>query len=207
MDNKNPYDILEVDPDASDADIKEAYHKKAKASHSDCGGSDEDMALINYAYDILKDPLKRERYDLGEEPETKPGASKAVQTFLGVAKKVDDFKHTDIIEKSIKTIEIEVSGIHENIEKHEKAVKNILEIKKRIIHTQGDNSLFSMVMQQEADRFKKTIAGLKGNISQCENAIEILREYKYDFEEMLELPSPDFSNLNQYFSFDKRSFP
>lgn len=60
----NPYDVLGVSPDADDKVIKQAYRKAAKDAHPDRdGGSEEQMQLVNAAYDILSDPTSRAHYD------------------------------------------------------------------------------------------------------------------------------------------------
>ncbi|MDR1207663.1 MAG: molecular chaperone DnaJ [Rickettsiales bacterium] len=65
--NKNPYEILGVSKDASDADIKKAYHKLVMKYHPDKNPGDknaeEKFKGINNAFDILKDPQKRAAYD------------------------------------------------------------------------------------------------------------------------------------------------
>lgn len=63
----NPYDILGVAKDASDADIKKAYHKLVMKYHPDKNQGDkaaeEKFKEVNNAFDILKDPQKRAAYD------------------------------------------------------------------------------------------------------------------------------------------------
>ena len=65
--NKNPYEILGVARDASDADIKKAYHKLVMKYHPDKNPGDkaaeEKFKDVNNAFDILKDPQKRAAYD------------------------------------------------------------------------------------------------------------------------------------------------
>src|SRR5262245_35859809 len=61
------YDILEVAHDASDADIKKSYRRLAMQFHPDRNGGDkaaeERFKEITEAYDVLRDPDKRARYD------------------------------------------------------------------------------------------------------------------------------------------------
>ena len=57
------YNTLEVESTATDEVIKSAFKKKAKLTHPDAGGSEEDFKKINEAYAILKDPQKRAEYD------------------------------------------------------------------------------------------------------------------------------------------------
>lgn len=65
--NKNPYEVLGVARDASDADIKKAYHKLVLKYHPDKNQGDktaeEKFKEVNNAFDILRDPQKRAAYD------------------------------------------------------------------------------------------------------------------------------------------------
>jgi len=67
---KDPYSILGVARDASDADIQKAFRRLAKKSHPDLFPGDkkaEDrFKELNAANDILGDPAKRARFDRGE---------------------------------------------------------------------------------------------------------------------------------------------
>ena len=85
MENKNFYEILGIDKDASAEEIKKAYYREIKKYHPDTysGMSEEKKkelnaraALINEAYSTLSDPEKRRQYDYflktsaaGEMPE------------------------------------------------------------------------------------------------------------------------------------------
>ena len=57
------YEILGVDSNASEKEIKKAYHKKSLVEHPDKGGNEEKFKKINEAYEILKDNEKRQIYD------------------------------------------------------------------------------------------------------------------------------------------------
>ncbi len=59
------YRRLEVDPLARPAVIDAAFRALAKALHPDASGRDttREMAAINAAYDVLRDPAERARYD------------------------------------------------------------------------------------------------------------------------------------------------
>lgn len=81
---RNHYRILHVQPDAPAAIIQSSYRtlmQKLKA-HPDLGGDDWDAALINEAFAVVMDPVKRARYDTelrfqarqrGADPEMETG--------------------------------------------------------------------------------------------------------------------------------------
>src|SRR5471030_926206 len=67
---KNPYEILGVNKDASEADIKAAYRKLAKKHHPDLNpgnkNADEKFKELNTANALLSDKEKRAAFDRGE---------------------------------------------------------------------------------------------------------------------------------------------
>lgn len=62
------YELLGVQKDASEAEIKKNYKKLAMQYHPDKNkepGSEEQFKKISEAYQVLNDPQKRHQYDLG----------------------------------------------------------------------------------------------------------------------------------------------
>ncbi|WP_424831713.1 DnaJ C-terminal domain-containing protein [Ruegeria sp.] len=66
----DPYSVLGVAKDASDAEIKKAYRRIAKECHPDLKPGDAEaeakFKAAAAAYDLLKDPETRAKYDNGE---------------------------------------------------------------------------------------------------------------------------------------------
>lgn len=76
MATKDPYEVLGVPRTAAEAEIKKAYRRLARKFHPDVNpgdaGAHRRFQEIAAAYEILKDPKRRERYDrfgdTGEPP-------------------------------------------------------------------------------------------------------------------------------------------
>lgn len=64
---KDPYEVLGVDQNVSQAEVKKAYRKLAKKYHPDLNPDNESATEkfqeINEAYEILSDPQKKRQYD------------------------------------------------------------------------------------------------------------------------------------------------
>ncbi len=70
------YDILGIKKDATDKDVKYAYRAKAKIAHPDTAtGSNAAFIKVREAYDVLMNPIERQKYDQSlirvERPEQK----------------------------------------------------------------------------------------------------------------------------------------
>lgn len=75
---RDPYSILGVKRDARHEEIKAAWRTKAKTVHPDANRDDPDasarFAEIGQAYDLLKDPKKRDLYDQARKAAEKKAA-------------------------------------------------------------------------------------------------------------------------------------
>ena len=61
----NYYEILSVNENATQSEIKKAYIKLAKKYHPDSSkeNTEDMMTQVNEAYAVLSDPQKKEEYD------------------------------------------------------------------------------------------------------------------------------------------------
>jgi hypothetical protein len=66
--NKDYYDVLGVNSDATKEEIEKAYRNEARSKHPDSGGNEEDMKALNEARDLLSNSETRKAYDEVRKP-------------------------------------------------------------------------------------------------------------------------------------------
>jgi len=62
------YSVLGIPRNASEQDIRKAYKKQSMQHHPDRGGDAEEFKKVNEAYQTLKDPQRKQMYDMGGDP-------------------------------------------------------------------------------------------------------------------------------------------
>lgn len=97
---KTYYDILDVDEDASQADIKSSYQEKVKEVHpdqNDYPNAAQEFMLVREAWDVLGDDDERARYDrLGHDQYLQQDDAQSAYSYDGVSNtRTDQNRTTD----------------------------------------------------------------------------------------------------------------
>lgn len=83
MAKRDYYEILGINKNSTQEEIKKAYRKLAMTHHPDKGGDDELFKEITEAYEVLSDNDKRHKYDLyGHQQPTGRGGYDPMEDFL-----------------------------------------------------------------------------------------------------------------------------
>lgn len=84
--NEDLYNLLDINKNATEKEIKSAYRKKVKECHPDTGGDEELFKKVSYAYEVLSDNNKKLLYDKYGHSGLKNGGPPPQNPFSGFNK-------------------------------------------------------------------------------------------------------------------------
>lgn len=189
----NHYETIGVTPDASPAEIKRAYRAKAVNHHPDKGGDIEEFKAVAYAYDVLKDPVRRQLYDTtGQDnrPPIEAEVSGILMALFNEALAGDDCEVTAFVRERIKAVGQKIPSQQQELN----ARKVKLQGKRGKIKAKGQN-LVHMIIDAELHAIDGQLANLKHQIDVNKACLKALDKYKEEWE----APPPP-----QYTTFDMR---
>ena len=192
--SENPYEVLGVEPDASEEEITAAYKAKAKEAHPDGGGSTEEFNRIKQASLVLLNPAKRHKFDrTGSVDENKPDnvqttAMEKIANFminsinatlnnrLNLAE-IDLVKAaSDFFGQSVQEHNNQITQIERQIEQFNKVLKRL--------KSKKEKDVIKPMLQHHTAGLKGLIEANHLEVKIFKAAIEILKDYEFD-------PDPD----------------
>lgn len=181
MSEKNFYDILGIDRDASPEDIKRAYHDLAKQHHSDVTGKDDDQMIeINGAYDCLSDPIRRTEYDLTGIDDTRDReAVEARQTFCAICEQL-------LFRRPHLSIETELRDYLDDAERTNVAGKALNDVKRRqVLDVRGrvlkapEANIIEGLVRQKLEELASDDEELDLRLAIERRAVKMFDEYEF----------------------------
>ena len=202
------YDVLGVGKDATPADIKKAYRKKAKTEHPDAGGSAEKFTELTLAYECLSDDEKRDRYDrtgetggssidqeLNQALSIATGAINAV--MQEIARRGLKLENFDVLGDAMRTIEAQIKATEEMIKQHQLEGAKLERLSKKFTARKGKtNRLGPVLLAQAKDRFRQAEVSVQTNMT-LQKAVNILDEHNFEWtppEDVSVAPMTPFGN-------------
>jgi curved DNA-binding protein CbpA len=184
----NPYDILEISPQASDEEIKKKFRTLAQRYHPDrVGGDEEKFKQVNLAYSILSDPVRKKLFDETGQYNVNPNLREEAINNLArllshFINQIDpDLENLIVcmkndIYREKNTLSTQISVCISAIAKLEKFLKKIRRKK------DGENILKAFVASQIISQ-ENSIKAHNRNLEVCDKMLEILEDYQYGDEE------------------------
>lgn len=177
------YKLLGVAKDATAQEIKNHYYRLAKRLHPDTGHGDaERFKQVAFAYAILSDPEKRQRYDAGEDPdgiEVDNSKSRLVQTFqelLVQMLKKKDPKYDNLVEIMRLEVDGAIAAGEEMKTKADKAIATLKEAQERF---SGDVEMVQAILSAQIAGMEKQKAKFDEEIVMLKTMYDSIKKMKY----------------------------
>ena len=202
------YDVLGVGKDATAADIKKAYRRKAKSEHPDAGGSSEKFTELTLAYECLSDGDKRDRYDrtgetggssidqeLNQALSIATGAINAV--MQEIARRGLKLENFDVLGDAMRTIEAQIEATKDAIKQHQLEGAKLERLSNKFTARKGKtNRLGPVLLAQAKDRFRQAEISVQTNVM-LQKAVNILDDHDFEWtppEDVPVAPMTPFGN-------------
>ncbi len=186
---RTPYDALGVPPNADATAIKRAHRKRARETHPDSGGSDDEFREVQSAYELVIDPARRRRYDeTGDDGE--PRAESEVNrllaaTFVQVVQQIIgqgvDPARKDCFAAMLTLFREKVKECDQQIGQNQDAKRKLQQVAKRI-KKEPQPSLFASIVKGEMAKVDAMNASLASQKSTFEEAIRHVKACEYEVD-------------------------
>ncbi len=193
----NPYEILGLQVNCTDKEIKEAYKMAAKKHHPDKGGDGKQFALVKLAYDTLKDKDKRKKFgDQGfmdgdtSMEKTQKAMELLTELFFNILQNSnpDQIDTLDLIGSLKANIDKKISELEQSIEHLKQAEirqKRALKSLKKRLKRKGDKpNMLLIALESSILSIPAHIISLKDQIKIQKEMYTMANEYNYEFENM-----------------------
>jgi curved DNA-binding protein CbpA len=160
------YETLGVPPEASPEEIKQAFRRAAAKAHPDKdGGSDEQMALVNKAYEVLCDAERRKRYDeTGDDGQLPSVEKEALHTVVEWFRQALD-QDGNIVQFARRQLAAARNGARAQASESNKKADRLRRRRARIKVKAGSNLVHGIIDSQVAD--------LMQLVEQCKRVQEV----------------------------------
>jgi curved DNA-binding protein CbpA len=185
----NPYEVLGLERNCTDGEIRRAARTYAARYHPDRGGDPQKMADINRARDLLLDPEARTKYDRtgdSTSPIRETAREKAIgaimASFIAELAHDDSRDIVDVMRIGLKRASLQCDKNRTALLMH---IKKVHRVRKRL--KGGD--LFDRALDEQIEGAKAKLEALREQDEAWAAAVELLEGYsmvpawQYDFSD------------------------
>lgn len=182
----NLYETLGIQKGATHAQIKTAYHKKAKQHHPDKGGDVEAFKQIQRAYEVLSDPERRSRYDeFGDDSPCIDNGDRDLwaELMMLMTQVIDqayDVTALDVVGCVTGALQNLITQGQQTLTKNERLVHIREQVISRLSRKEGEDIL-SAGLQSQIDQLHAHSEEVRAQIARLEQMQALVAEYCYSF--------------------------
>lgn len=176
------YETLGIARNASSAEIKRAYRKRAMSHHPDRpGGSDVAFVPVQQAYDVLMDADKRDHYDrtgevLQPTDEEKEILSRLAQLFSVILDQPN--VPGDAVLKASSMVADSINKLETNIADATARSAQLERKRKRIVNTKGTANVYASVVNERSAQLAREIEHMHGELKLLHGVRRALGDYE-----------------------------
>lgn len=203
----DPYADLDVPADASAAEIKAAYRRKAKQAHPDGGGSSDEFSKLNRAKLVLLDPERRRKFDqsgvVDEGVDDLQARAMNIVTgvidsvFAVIQNKRGDPANFDVLGDARMMVGAQIEQTRNQIAENERIIKVLRKTSARFKPKRGKVNRISPLLDSRARQIEEGNAGNRNNLAAMEAAHSILKDHDYEWERPMAV---SYSEMNAMFT-------
>lgn len=175
------YEILGVDKKASPEEIHKAYRYLSKFFHPDIGGNEEEMAELNRAYTCLKDPARRQAYDLTGEDKPAPPLDVMIRDVLLECFNdiINKNVQRDLIGHATRLLSKLIQDLENNQSTEKGKGKSLARRRERIkVKSDGEPNLFHLVIDEKIRENSAALAQIDFRLQAFKGAYDRLKNYE-----------------------------
>lgn len=194
----NPYEVLGLNSDATQEEIKKRYRQLAQDLHPDRGGDGDKFAQVNLAYDILNDPIMKRSFDAS-------GTFFYDQTIYTEAKEqlghvlwrqIDqcDPDHGDLILYMKNDARAVLKSVETDIQNTKNYLGKLIKIINKIKLKKNHENVLATLVKLKINNLENDIKMFERRTKVCNVMLIVLDNYHFsvnEWMEMLEAPPPE----------------
>jgi curved DNA-binding protein CbpA len=194
----NPYEVLGLNSDATQEEIKKRYRQLAQDLHPDRGGDGDKFAQVNLAYDILNDPIMKRSFDAS-------GTFFYDQTIYTEAKEqlghvlwrqIDqcDPDHGDLILYMKNDARAVLKSVETDIQNTKNYLGKLLKIINKIKLKKNHENILATLVKLKINNLENDLKMFERRTKVCNVMLIVLDNYHFsvnEWMEMLEAPPPE----------------
>jgi curved DNA-binding protein CbpA len=183
------YEELAVSRTATDSEIVRAHRKAVKQHHPDKGGQRERFDRVQRAFDILRDPERRQRYDETGQFDESPAnlrERKAItavrEALMSVVLGQQELAQLDVVGAAIAYVQAKIAALRNQTRTIGRNLQRLALARASIRNTSDHEDVVDGLFAAQIDDLTATWPRIEEDLLIQETALEILGRYSYEIE-------------------------